>query len=178
MFWCLMEWNCQQTPSGSENQSNYQTWFDKQNKDFPFFSLQFPKHTLSDKKWLTWKSWNWFPCDAQRSASPSIHTARVAAAGCPRHGNLPHLQPTHICVLLLHFSILLFLEFLHRSPTGLCSTRASFSTLPTTIRQRMEGELRDQGGLTDISFPMPVWVRFGFMPLPICHMMASAGWLL
>lgn len=37
MFWCLMEWNCQQTPSGSENQS-YQTWFDKQNKDFPFFS--------------------------------------------------------------------------------------------------------------------------------------------
>lgn len=32
--------------------------------------------------------------------------------------------------------------------------------------------------LTDISFPMPVWARLGFIPLPICHMITSAGWLL
>lgn len=30
-------------------------------------------------------------------------------------------------------------------------------------------------GLTEISFPMPIWLRLGFMPVPICQMIASAG---
>lgn len=33
-------------------------------------------------------------------------------------------------------------------------------------------------GLTEISFPMPIWLRLGFMPVPICQIIASAGWVL
>lgn len=32
--------------------------------------------------------------------------------------------------------------------------------------------------LTDISLPMPIWVRLGFIPLPTCQIMTSAGWFL
>lgn len=32
--------------------------------------------------------------------------------------------------------------------------------------------------LTEISFPTPIWLRLGFMPVPICQMIASAGWVL
>lgn len=32
--------------------------------------------------------------------------------------------------------------------------------------------------LTDISLPMPIWVRLGLIPLPTCHMITSAGWFL
>lgn len=32
--------------------------------------------------------------------------------------------------------------------------------------------------LTEISFPMPIWLRLGFMPVPICQIIASAGWVL